>query len=63
MKNITLLSLVAVALLFTACVETENKNHTPFEPTTQTVEQKNALKKLAKEAEANYEAKKKNSTH
>ncbi len=64
MKNITLLTLLAVSLLLTACIERENKNHPPFEPTTiQTDEQKNALMKLEKEARANYEAKKKNSTH
>jgi len=63
MKNITILSLLALSLLLTACIESENKNHRPFEPTVQTDEQRAALMKLEKEARANYEAKKKNSTH
>ena len=63
MKNITLITLTATAFLFTACIEGESKNHPPYEPTVQTAEQKSALHKLAKEAEANYQAKKNSSTH
>jgi len=64
MKKITLITLAATAFLFTACMESESKNHPPYDPETiQTDEQKDALNKLAKEAEANYKAKKKSSTH
>ena len=64
MKIIKLSALLLGALLFTGCIETENKNHPPFEPTTiQTAEQKDALMKLAKKARANYEANKNKSTH
>ena len=64
MKKITLITLAATAFLFTACMESESKNHPPYNPKTiQTDEQKDALNKLAKEAEANYKAKKKSSTH
>ena len=49
MKMIKLSALLLGALLYTGCIETENKNHPPFEPTTiQTEEQKDALMKLAK---------------
>lgn len=64
MKKITLFTLLGAVFLSTACIEVENKNHPPFEPTTiQTAEQKSELKKLANEAKANYNEKKKSSTH
>jgi len=64
MKNMKLLSvLAATAFLFTGCIERENKNHPPFEPTVQTDEQRAALKKLEQKTRANYEANKKNSVH
>jgi len=64
MKKSTLITLSAVAFLFTACIESESKNHPPYEPKTiQTDEQKDALHKLVKKAEANYKAKKNSTTH
>jgi len=64
MKKITLITLAATAFLFTACIESESKNHPPYEPKTiQTDEQKDALNKLVKEAEANYKANKNTATH
>jgi len=63
MKNITLITLAATAFLFTACIESESKNHPPYEPTVQSDEQKIALMKLVDKAEANYNANKNSSTH
>ena len=64
MKKTTLATLTASAFLFTACIESESKNHPPYEATSiQTPEMKSALKKLVKKAEINYHANKDSSTH
>ncbi|MCF6245185.1 MAG: hypothetical protein L3J43_09125 [Sulfurovum sp.] len=64
MKIVKLLAVAATALVLSACIERESKNHPPFEPTTtQSDEQKQALKKLATEAKNNYDAKKSTTTH
>lgn len=52
------LAVAATVGLLAGCFDPVNKNHPPFEPKTQTYEQKQELKKLVNQAEANYKANK-----